>query len=298
MKYTKSKIIDNIHHFDFPFHVDYAILKDDYAKHTHDFHELFIVVKGTGIHTINKNVQPLSAGDVCVIKNEDVVHGFTDPVSLELYNYIFDPSFLKEIYPELLQMEGYQNLFILEPFFSYKQGYRNSLRLDYKELADVLVISHEIFKEYQEQKRGYKTLIRSKFLELIVKLSRDHERMTNDDPHGHHVKGLGKAIVFMENNFKENISVKDLAQRASLSQRQFLRVFSSCYNTSPVKYLNQLRVKHALTQLENTNLSLKEIAYSSGFNDSNYFSRKFIEHVGIPPSIYRKKQALNKSLFQ
>jgi AraC family L-rhamnose operon transcriptional activator RhaR/AraC family L-rhamnose operon regulatory protein RhaS len=289
MKYTKSKIIDNIHHFDFPFHIDYAILKDDYPNHSHDFHELFIVVKGTCIHTINKNRQPLSAGDVRVIKNEDVVHGFTDPVGLELYNYIFDPSLLKEIYPELLQMEGYQNLFILEPFFLHNQGYRNSLQLDYKDLSRVLEISGEILREYRNQQRGFKTLIRSKFLELIVKLSRNYENLSATDAPGKNITGLGKAIVYMEQNFKDKISAGELAHRAALSQRQFLRLFTKCYNTSPVKYLTQLRVKHAVNLLETTDLSLKEISFSSGFSDSNYFSRKFIEQMGISPSAYRKK---------
>ena len=56
------------------------------------------------------------------------------------------------------------------------------------------------------------------------------------------------------------------------------------------EYLLALRIKHACDMLLNTGFSITEIAYSSGFNDSNYFGDVFKRIKGVSPLQYRKRQ--------
>ena len=51
-----------------------------------------------------------------------------------------------------------------------------------------------------------------------------------------------------------------------------------------------MRIKHACDMLLNTGFSITEIAYSSGFNDSNYFGDVFKRIKGVSPLQYRKRQ--------
>ncbi len=280
----KNIVSDN----SFPFRIDYGILNEDYEAHSHDFHELFIITKGTAIHTVNNNKQQITAGDVFVFNNSTIQHSFTDTGQLELYNFIFSPEYFFDQQDDLFQMEGYQSLFVLDPFFSSKKGYENFVHLPYQELMEMMMISETILNEFKVKPSGYKTIIKSKFLELVVKLSRSYfcHVPNKKTPH---FQGISKAITYIEKNYTKPIYNEDLANMASLSTRQFLRIFKECYQSSPVNYIIQLRLKHACNLLKTIDLSLKDIAYDCGFSDANYFSRLFSTHIGESPSEYRKK---------
>ena len=66
------------------------------------------------------------------------------------------------------------------------------------------------------------------------------------------------------------------------------RIFKSAVNTTPVKYINYLRLEKAKNMLINSNYSVNEIAFSVGFEDAYYFSRLFKKEIGISPSEYKK----------
>ena len=62
-------------------------------------------------------------------------------------------------------------------------------------------------------------------------------------------------------------------------------------NSSPIRYLTENRMKYAVKLLENTSLSIKEVAQKSGYDDQLYFSNIFRIHYGRSPRAYRKLAA-------
>ncbi|MFT6028611.1 MAG: AraC family transcriptional regulator of arabinose operon [Oleiphilaceae bacterium] len=56
----------------------------------------------------------------------------------------------------------------------------------------------------------------------------------------------------------------------------------------PLKYFIELKMEHACFLLEQTSLSMAEIAYQVGYDDALYFSRVFRKVLGLAPSTYRK----------
>ena len=86
-----------------------------------------------------------------------------------------------------------------------------------------------------------------------------------------------------------DFSVEDIAAHADLSQVHLRRVFKNALNTSPVRYVNFLRLEKAKNMLTASNFTIAEIALSVGFRDPYYFSRLFKKEVGITPMEYRKR---------
>ncbi|HHV96840.1 MAG TPA: helix-turn-helix transcriptional regulator [Clostridiaceae bacterium] len=99
---------------------------------------------------------------------------------------------------------------------------------------------------------------------------------------------LADTISYMENNFPKHLKVKDLAERANLSERHFSRVFVKNYHISPIEYIIKLRLQYAKKLLKIPDLSISQIAELSGFYNSSAFSRKFKEVYGLSPSKYRQ----------
>ncbi len=284
MENTQIKASDIFTDHSFQFVIDKGLLNTDYEMHSHQFNELFIITKGSSIHQTNSVTQNINAGDVFVINNMNVTHGFVNPKHLELYNIIYTDEILAAVDGDLKQLEGYQNLFVLSPFFSDKPGYRNTFHLNYLSFNNVEVLVDKIYKEYVEKKPGFKTLIKALFVELVVELCRG-QKMELFNKNSVKLSRFGKAVAKIEKDFTKPLTLKELALIASVSERQFLRVFHNCFGYSPKKYITNLRLTKA-KKLLNNNSNIAQVAYQCGFNDPNYFTRKFKEWCGYPPSVY------------
>lgn len=98
-----------------------------------------------------------------------------------------------------------------------------------------------------------------------------------------------KAILYINNHYAENITLEDVASHAGFSASHFSRVFKSCCNMTFKQYLIIIRLKKAHALLLDTNLSIEEIAFRTGFNDACYFTKMYKRHFSSPPSSIRKQ---------
>jgi len=97
------------------------------------------------------------------------------------------------------------------------------------------------------------------------------------------------AAFVLERYTDPDFSVEDIAVRTGISQVHLRRLFKTARNTSPVRYVNYLRLEKAKNMLTASNFTIAEIALSVGFRDPYYFSRLFKKEVGITPMEYRKR---------
>ena len=75
-----------------------------------------------------------------------------------------------------------------------------------------------------------------------------------------------------------------------ITTTHFSRTFKAMYSTTPVKYINNLRLEKACALLTHTNLSIAEISDQCGFADSSYFSKTFKSAYGQSPANYRNSK--------
>lgn len=90
-------------------------------------------------------------------------------------------------------------------------------------------------------------------------------------------------------NLTSKISINDLAQKASMSRRSFDRKFRQTFGTSATQWLTEQKLQSARMQLEDSNLSIDQVAYSSGFDSPLTFRHHFKNLLGITPTDYRKQ---------
>jgi len=99
---------------------------------------------------------------------------------------------------------------------------------------------------------------------------------------------LGRTLDFLENHYTESLTLDQLARIANMSPSTLYRAFQRSFQTSPIDYLIRYRIQKAIELFTGDDLTITEIALQVGFNDSNYFSRQFRQHLGIAPSQYWK----------
>ncbi len=98
------------------------------------------------------------------------------------------------------------------------------------------------------------------------------------------------AREFIKLNYKEQLTISDVASAVFLSSSRFSHIFKERFNTTFTSYISELRIKEAKNLLSNTDLQVIEIAFQSGFGNLSHFNHVFREKTGFSPSQYRKKR--------
>lgn len=107
----------------------------------------------------------------------------------------------------------------------------------------------------------------------------------------------------MDSHYAEKLSIEDLAERAGISQGYFMQLFKKMFGTSPLNYMADLRLEKAKQWLQHMpDLPLHEVGRLVGFEDENYFNRRFKHKIGVSPGSYRQNRlfkavALNYHTF-
>ncbi len=102
-------------------------------------------------------------------------------------------------------------------------------------------------------------------------------------------KPLQELLVWVVENLDRDLSVERLARRASMSRRNFSRVFAEQLGAGPARYVERLRVEAARRLLEQTRQGVDEIAAGCGFGSAELMRRAFLRALGTPPREYRAR---------
>ena len=94
-------------------------------------------------------------------------------------------------------------------------------------------------------------------------------------------------MALLEKEYMNPWSLDDMVKTSNMSKGNFIRVFKNATRQTPIEYLIDIRIGHAMDLLCKTDLTITEIAYQVGFNDRNYFSRHFHKKVHITPKKFR-----------
>ncbi|MGH8264257.1 MAG: GlxA family transcriptional regulator [Steroidobacteraceae bacterium] len=100
---------------------------------------------------------------------------------------------------------------------------------------------------------------------------------------------LGELELWVLDNLNRELSVDELATRVSMSARHFARRFAAEVGTTPAEYVARARVDAARRLLEETRLTLKEVATRCGFSEEQNLRRAFLKRLRVTPTDYRGK---------
>ena len=254
--------------------------------HSHEFSELIIILSGRGKHFVEGREYGVSAGDVFYFQGRQV-HHLEDTRGMYLYSVLFDLERLSLPYDQLRSNPGYQAMFVLEPGYRRQHNFKSRLRLARSSLAEVEKLIKTMTEECITKLPGYSVVLQGKLLELIVFLTRHYAKIETTE--GEALLLVGGLIVEMESNYTRNWRLGELAGKAQMSESSLLRLFRKATGHTPIEYLIHLRLQKAMTLLRDSNRSITEIAFTVGFNDSNYFWRQFKKVMSMSPTEYRKR---------
>lgn len=255
------------------------------------FCEIVIILAGRALHVTSRESRPVTAGDVFVVGGSET-HEYREMEDLRLVKILFRPKKLQMELLDLPILPGYLALFTVESSGRKGQPVNRRLRLAPKELSVALSFVERLGHELEARNPGFQFMVHAYFMQIVCYLSRTYSQSRTRDPDSRAVSCVGKAITHLEAHFDEPINLDDLSRLTHMSKRSFLRTFQAATGSTPIAYLVNLRLTRAAAMLLQQEESVTSVAFKVGFNDSNYFARRFHAMFEVPPSEYRNRHGV------
>ena len=100
---------------------------------------------------------------------------------------------------------------------------------------------------------------------------------------------LDSVQEFIKKNYMKDLSLEAVSRMACMNRFKFCRAFKKRYGQTLISYLNSVRLKKAVTILEETNKNISETAYAVGYKNVSHFNRIFRVKYKVSPRDYRKQ---------
>jgi AraC family L-rhamnose operon transcriptional activator RhaR len=244
-----------------------------FPMHDYEFNEIVIVLSGNGWHVLNDEPRLITCGELLYIQAEDR-HAFEEVNDLYLTNVLYCPELLSVASgPE--EMDG------------GSAAQRRNWQVTEEVLKQVRPLLDRLHQETRSSDPLAGVMAESLFLQLAVTLCRG--RFAADGELLPSTSLIGHVLTFLRHNYTRQIDFDDVARRFGYSLRNFSRVFHDATATTPHNYLVRLRLGHAMRALRAGDACVTDVAFDSGFNDSNYFSFAFKKLTGLSPKEYRRQ---------
>ena len=252
----------------------------EFLAHWHVDIEMIYVCEGSLRVGINNESRILTKGELAICSSGDIHYYDSKGMESSSIILIFNPELIGHNggWPE-------ENKFIC-PFIN------SELNIESGKLSEVSNKILEIFNYiYEEMNNGndyYNFFVRSKIFELCGILLRYFPSSTlnikTDNRKIPLIKAMKRTINYIENNYSEDITLKDVAKNANLSMFYFSRVFKDISGINYKTYLNLVRFNKAETLIKESNMAITDIAFECGFTSIRTFNRVYKEIKGDIPS--------------
>lgn len=151
-------------------------------------------------------------------------------------------------------------------------------------------IIQEIVNAYEKSTPPSLTEISAKIYNLLIAATVTTQ--VNGEP-----SPVDVAITYIRDNVGKKITLEELAELTSLSPFYLSHIFKDQTGYSPIDYVIVTRLDQAKVLLIRTNLSISEISYQVGYDNSGSFTNIFKKREGIAPKDFRKREAPSRQNF-
>jgi len=109
------------------------------------------------------------------------------------------------------------------------------------------------------------------------------------DTNRYSINRFENVLTYINDNYKSNISLETLSSLMHINTLYFSNLFKQIFHISPRQYILNKKLTESQRLLLESDMSVKEISYSVGFSNANYFSEFFSSKIGISPLKFRNR---------
>lgn len=253
----------------------------EFKWHYHPEYELTYIIRGSGYRIVGNSYDDFVSGDL-VLLGSNLPHTWSGKTNDESDSEAIVIQFSEAFITPFLGLN--ESILIKKMLNNAARGIRFEA---HDELVSKMIALTEV--------KGLDRIL--KFIAILDTLSKkDNTFISSNTFHNVVSKKNGfrinKVCLFIQNNFNNNITLKQVANLLHLTESNFCKFFKKATGKTYSDYLNEMRINEACRLLVQTEKSVNQIALDCGFETLSYFNRVFLNKKGITPSGYRKQNLI------
>jgi len=250
--------------------------------HKVQFYVLILVTDGKGKHTIDFKEYEYSQGSVLTIR-KDQVHNFHKS---QAKGYIF--LFTEEYVLSYLEHQSAEKIVGLFNELLYNQH----SQLSVKDFQSILMLVQQILEELNLPADNYTSGIIRNFLQIFINKIHRTRNLTSQIKINHkYTSQFMQFQSFVEKECHEHRAVQYYADKLHITTRTLNNITHDVINKSAKKFIDDIAVLQIKRLLINTRITIKEIAYRSGFEEPTNLFKYFKRFTGQTPESFRATYA-------
>jgi len=262
--------------------------KGRYYVHHHAEYELSLFVSGSGTYSAGDKIYDFLPGDIFLFGSNEQ-HLITEIKSdefgeLDILNIHFSPR--------LLWANGDEAILPLIKLFSARsESFSNMLSRENPHTAEIRSLIHDIEREFTEKKDCFELKLKTILYSILICIFREYgyvQKNTNVSMNEQTRLQLSNALDYIDNNLGENLTLENIAKKATMSKTYFSTVFKKYNGISLWDYIHIKRIEMAKDLLRNSELTKIEISEKCGFSCVANFYKTFKHITGKTPGDYKK----------
>ena len=260
-------------------------------EHTHDFFEIAYLVEGRVLHVLNGRQAVLSKGDFVFLSGR-ASHSYErlkeeEPLPLVL-NCLFRPEALFPLLDGENSMEELTAAF--QKRFSAPLGGISDGMIFQDEKEEIFRLMEKMEGECSRKHDGYSWMLRAVLEELLMEIFRMIRQGRTGKFYPGREREFAEILYELDHHYLQPVSVKKLAARFHMSEAHLCRNFKKRMGSTILEYVQKKRIERAKALLVGTSLSITEVGYQIGYQDTKFFYQIFRRYIGMAPQQYRREK--------
>lgn len=262
-------------------------------RHRHEDLEFILVLSGEFLCTINGKENIIKAGGgICINSARFHSYSCVKGAECEFLCILLNPALLcttkqtEETYILPMIDKSSQDLILLDRKTPWQNEIIEKLKEIYKiysETYNTLQIVGNFFSIWQIYYSNRSPLPSSP----SAAKSRDILKDTHEFGIRHTLKEM---LMFIYENYGKRITLREICAAGRICKSKCYEIFSKYLHDTPIEFLSSYRIYKALELLRDSDMSVLDIAYRTGFSTSSYFTETFKDRIGCTPTQYRKNK--------
>jgi AraC-like DNA-binding protein/mannose-6-phosphate isomerase-like protein (cupin superfamily) len=264
----------------YPFRIWYDYHQLNFEKHWHNALEFVMPVDGEYDMVIEGKKRTIHTGEILFIPPK-ILHSIHSCGKGTILTYLFNPEALKGI----RTLKDFLDT-LKEPILFSKKAYPAI----FDELKEILLKISNAYFEYGDLRELMIDSLLLKFFIVLGTYNADavHKQVRNEEEKlKKYYTRLMYVVEYIDEHYKQNVSLDYAAQLSSFSKYHFIRVFKEFTGMTLTDYIAHKRIDEAVHQLHNSDKSVTEIALDIGFENLSSFNKSFRKIMNCSPTQYK-----------
>ncbi len=252
-----------------------------FDSHHHTDLEFMSILSGHLKYNINGTIITLNEGDGLFVNSGHLHFGYSDDNTDCVYICLL-------VHPVLFCQNFYIERTFINPIIDDLTHPYIILKKEDEIAKKSIGYINKVFEKKQIGSSDYHLSVQGDLFNLITGIHSLMQKTPEVELPKNDFSRIKTMLEYISENYNKKLKLKDIATSANVCENTCTAIFKQFVSSTPFEYLIKFRIEKGMYMLAKSDMTITQIAFSTGFSSASYFTESFRKMTGVTPTQYRK----------